>query len=84
MLNGSDTIQSEAEYVIRWVKATMGVFQSAATDSDFFQKAAQAVVDVGHMDTGRILVRKDQDWETVACAVAATVNRTTNLPVAWS
>jgi adenylate cyclase len=64
----SETTETEGDHVIHWVKATMEVLQSAATDSDFYQKAAQAVVDVGRMDNGRVLLRKNGEWHTVACA----------------
>ncbi len=58
------------EQVIRWLQAAMDVLQSAATDSDFFQKAAQAVVDLVGMDSGRVLIRDHDEWQTMACALA--------------
>ena len=36
----------EAESVVRWLQGTMEVLQSAAGDSEFFQKAAQAAVEL--------------------------------------
>ena len=45
------------ENAIEWLRAVMRVLQSAATDSDFFQQAAQAVVEMVHLDVGRVLTR---------------------------
>jgi adenylate cyclase len=66
-LGAREISDTEGEQVIQWLKATMGVLQSAATSSDFYQKAAQAVVEVGRMDNGRVLIRTDYEWNTVAC-----------------
>jgi adenylate cyclase len=55
--------------MIRWLQASMGVFQSAATSSDFFLKGAQAVVEMAGLDTGRVLLWKDNKWESQACYV---------------
>ena len=68
---GSLDLQSagmfEAEAVIRWLQATMEVLQSAACDSDFFRKAAQAVVETVSMDSGRVAIRgKHDEWTVVA------------------
>jgi adenylate cyclase len=57
----------DAEAVIRWLRATMGVLHSAASDSDFYQKAAQAAVEVVSLDSGRVATRDRQgEWTTVA------------------
>jgi adenylate cyclase len=55
--------------MIRWLQASMGVFQSAATSSDFFSKAAQAVVEIAGLETGRVLLWKGGQWESQACYV---------------
>ena len=63
----SSTGPFEVESVIRWLQSTMEVLQSAADDSDFFQKAAQSVVELVSLDSGRVVVRgKLADWKTVA------------------
>ena len=63
----SSTGPCDIESVIRWLQSTMEVLQSAAGDSDFFQKAAQAVVELVSLDSGRVVVReKLADWKTVA------------------
>jgi adenylate cyclase len=64
----SDSLKGEI--AIPWLKAVMGVLQSAATDFDFFEKAARAVVDLAGMDSGRVLARHGEDWNVVASATA--------------
>ncbi len=54
--------------VLRWLQTSMGVFHSAAGSADFFQKAAQAVVDIIGLDTGRVLLLESGDWQTRAFA----------------
>ena len=49
-----------------WLKAMIRVLHSAANDADFFQKAAQAVVEVVGLDMGRVLIRDGDDWQTAA------------------
>jgi len=53
------------ERVIGWLRAMIRVLQSAASDADFFEKAAQAVVEVVHLDLGRVLTREGETWKTV-------------------
>src|SRR5207248_4623678 len=40
--------------IIGWLRAMIRVLQSAASDADFFQKGAQAVVEVVRLDLGRV------------------------------
>ena len=56
----------DVEGVIGWLRAMIRVLQSAACDADFFQKAAQAVVEVVRLDLGRVLTRDGDGWKTVA------------------
>ena len=44
----------------------IGVLQSAAGDTDFFQRAAQAAVEVVSLDRGRVLSRDGDGWKTIA------------------
>src|SRR5262249_30426711 len=50
------------EEIVGWLQAAMEVLQAAAGSSDFFQKAARAVVDLVDMDTGRVLINRDGEW----------------------
>ncbi len=45
--------------LLSWLQTTMGVLHSAATSTDFFQKAAAAVVEMVGCDTGRVLLLRD-------------------------
>ncbi|MFI5458062.1 MAG: adenylate/guanylate cyclase domain-containing protein [Isosphaerales bacterium] len=55
----------DVEGVIGWLRAMIRVLQSAASDADFFEKAAQAVVEVVRLDLGRVLTRDGESWKTV-------------------
>jgi adenylate cyclase len=60
----------ESEAVIRWIQSIIGVLQSAATSSDFFAKAAHAVVDVVGLDSGRVLLLDGETWRCAAVSAA--------------
>lgn len=70
---GAGTVGSQAapiEDIVRWLQTTMEVLQSAASSSDFFEKAAQAVVEIVGLDRGRVLVLDKTEWRTVATFTA--------------
>src|SRR5207253_3186234 len=48
--------QIDSQKILGWLQATMGVFLSAASSSDFFAKAARAVVDVVGLDSGQVIL----------------------------
>jgi adenylate cyclase len=56
----------DAEPVLRCLQATLEVLKSAVSDTEFFQKAAQAVVEGVGLDTGRVLVLDGESWKTIA------------------
>jgi adenylate cyclase len=64
------------EEIVTWLQAAMDVLQAAAGSSDFFQKAARAVVELVDMDTGRVLVLRNGEWsmEAVYTANSGTAN----------
>jgi adenylate cyclase len=59
----TDSVQTEA--LVRWLQTSMAVLQSAASSSDFFQKAAQAIVTIVGCDIGRVLLLEDGQWKTL-------------------
>ena len=61
----------DVESLVRWLQVIMGVLQTAASSSDFFQRAAQAVVEIVGLDTGRVLVLEDGQWLERSREVAA-------------
>jgi adenylate cyclase len=56
----------EVEELMRWLQMTINVLQCAANSLDFFQKAADAVVEMVGLHSGRVLLRENDDWKTVA------------------
>ncbi len=61
--------------IVRWLQAAMGVLQSAAGDSEFFQRAARAVVDLVGLDSCRVLLREQGVWRLHALQTADGVAR---------
>jgi adenylate cyclase len=81
-LNLHSTGSFETEAVIRWLQATMEVLQSAAGDTEFFQKAAQAAVELVALDSGRVAIRgKQGEWNTVALHPSSGEPRNRDDPV---
>src|SRR5262249_26348762 len=58
--------EADTEAILRGLQATLDVLKSAATDTEFFQKAAQATVEGIGLDTGRVLILHDNAWKTIA------------------
>jgi len=58
--------QVDSQKILGWLQATMGVFLSAVSSSDFFAKAAQAVVEVAGLDCGRVLILDNGSWQNKA------------------
>jgi adenylate cyclase len=68
-IGDSDGIDS----LLRCVQSTMDVLHSAATSSDFFQKAAQAVVDMTNCELAHVLLYHKGEWTTaVVCTAPGT------------
>jgi adenylate cyclase len=76
-LPGADSVQTEA--LIHWLRTSMTVLQAAASSSDFFQRAAQAVVDIVGCDTGRVLLLEDGQWKPIVVHTTAGLA----LPEEW-
>jgi adenylate cyclase len=56
----------QGEKVLEWFQAILRVLQSAAASSDFFGRAAQAVVETVGLDLGRVLLREGEAWKPAA------------------
>jgi adenylate cyclase len=54
------------EALMRWLQATVAVLHSAAGSGEFFEQAAQAVVDLAGLDSGRVLIIAGETWKEVA------------------
>lgn len=59
-------IGTENEAALRCLQATLDVLKSAVSNTEFFQKAACAVVNGIGLDSGRVLVLHDGAWKTIA------------------
>src|SRR5262245_1587494 len=68
---------TQMEEVVRWLQTTMEVLQSAANSASFFEKAAQAVVDIVGLDRGRVLLHEENGWEAVATWTSPQCSATT-------
>jgi adenylate cyclase len=56
----------DVEALVRWLQATVVVLHSAAGSADLLAQAAQAVVDLAGLDTGRALLADGDGWREVA------------------
>lgn len=72
LLMPSATDSVSLETLMPWLRTALSVLQSATGASDFFAKAARAVVDLVGMDSGHVLVRERGEWKVQAEVNAAT------------
>jgi adenylate cyclase len=63
----------DAEALVCWLQAAMGVLQSATTSLDFFSRAAQALVELVSLDSGQVLLLDQDQWTVQAVHKAAHV-----------
>ena len=66
--------------IVDWLRGMIRVLQSAASDVDFFQKGAQAAVEVVRLDLGRVLTCNGGEWTTVAFFSESHVGHERNSP----
>jgi adenylate cyclase len=52
----------DIEALLRWIQAAQGVLQSAAGTTDFFRRAARALVDLVGLDFGCVLLHEKGSW----------------------
>ena len=63
------------ELMISWLRVAMDVLQSAAGSSEFFDKAAGALVDLVGLDSGQVLLFQDGTWRPQALKMAVPNRR---------
>lgn len=56
----------EDDTMFRWLQSAVDVLQSAASSSEFFDKAAAALVELVGLDTGQVLLFQDGTWRLQA------------------
>ncbi len=55
---------------VQWMQTVMDVLQAAAGSADFFERAAQAVVDLVDLDSGRVLLLVEGEWKAESVRTA--------------
>jgi adenylate cyclase len=56
----------ETEKLLSWMQSVTAVLHSAAGSADFFERAAQCLVDLVHLDCGRVLLGEQNEWRVAA------------------
>ncbi len=56
----------QLDELIGWLQTTMGVLQSTVGSADFLEKAAQALVQIVGLNSGRVLLLEGDDWAVAA------------------
>ena len=64
----------DLKQLLQWLRAAADVLQSAASSADFFDKAARAVVDLVNLDSGQVLLLRQDEWKLEAYYTAARFN----------
>ena len=67
--------EEQASQLSFWVESIVGVLQSAASSADFYQQAAQAIVQLIGLDSGRVLLRQENSWYPRAMEISQTFER---------
>ena len=57
---------NQSESLLAWLQEITILLQSAAHSEDFFQRAAEAVVKLVGLETGRVLLHAADGWQTIA------------------
>lgn len=61
----------DSDALVGWLQTALTLLQSATSATDFFPRAAQAVVDLANMDSGRVLLFSQLGWSEKACAFSS-------------
>jgi len=61
----------DADQLMHWIQAFLGLLHSAAGSEDFYVKAARSLVDLVHLDSGRVLFWTGTKWEPRAVQTRA-------------
>ncbi len=61
-----DAKGADLQGLVRWWREVIAVLQSASNSTDFFHKAAAAIVDLVGLDMGAVFLRADGGWKPAA------------------
>lgn len=67
LLEKRDTL--DWNQVVAWLRSAVKVLQIAATSDQFFETAARAAIGLVDLDSARVLVVKDDDWQVKALSM---------------
>lgn len=67
--------ESDTEAMIGWLQTVTSVLQSAVSSEDFFQRAAQSVVELVGLDSGRVLLLEEEQWIVAAQKIRSQASR---------
>lgn len=59
---------NQSESLLAWLQEITILLQSAAHSEDFFQRAAEAVVKLVGLETGRVMLHRADGWQTIAAS----------------
>jgi len=76
-LEGETKGALDSQKILSWLRSAMDVFLSASVSSEFFSKAAQAVVDGVGLDSGRVMILERGEWRTESLHTSARVKSET-------
>ena len=63
----------DTEFLLRGLHATIGLFQLASSEAEFFSMAAQAMIDIVGMETAAIVIWHGREWRVEThCSRAGT------------
>jgi adenylate cyclase len=62
---------AQVEGLVHWLQTALAVLQSAAGASDFYERAARAVVELVGLDSCRVLLRDGAGWKVQAAHTTA-------------
>ena len=63
-------VVQDPEKMLPWLQTVLGLLQSAASTTDFFDLAARALVNLMGMDSGRVLLFENGEWVVKAAEIA--------------
>ncbi|MBI3839839.1 MAG: hypothetical protein HY288_18100 [Planctomycetia bacterium] len=66
--------EDQAEPLIEWLESIVRVLQSAASSTDFFRHATQALIKLVGLDSGQVLMRNGNEWEQKSQTVSPFVS----------
>jgi adenylate cyclase len=82
-LRRGDGPTMDAAQLMAWLEAFLGLLQSAAGSDDFYAKAAVALVELVHLDSGRVLFHVNGQWQEKAVESVGQASSPPQSPREW-